>query len=54
MKVAVAFVLEEQVNGGVLIAGALVAWPGRRWPDLLVGPGVVAIAMEGEILRDAR
>lgn len=43
-------------NGGVLIPGALVVWTGRRWPDLLVGLGVVAIAMKGglEILRDAR
>ena len=43
-------------NGGVLVAGGLVAWTGRLWPDLLVGLAVVAIAIKGgvDILRDAR
>lgn len=43
-------------NGGILVAGALVAWTGERWPDLLVGLAVVGIALKGgvEILRDAR
>ena len=43
-------------SGGVLAAGALVAWTGQRWPDLLVGVAVTAIAQKGgvEILRDAR
>jgi cobalt-zinc-cadmium efflux system protein len=43
-------------NGGVLVAGGLVAWTGRLWPDLLVGLAVVGIALKGgvDILRDAR
>ena len=43
-------------NGGVLVAGGLVAWTGQVWPDLLVGLAVAAIAMKGgvDILRDAR
>ncbi len=43
-------------NGGVLIAGALVAWTGQRWPDLLVGLAVAAVAAKGgiDILLDAR
>lgn len=42
-------------NGGILVAGVLVAWTGERWPDLLVGLAVVGIAAKGgvEILRDA-
>lgn len=42
-------------NGGILVAGVLVAWTGERWPDLLVGLAVVGIALKGsvEILRDA-
>ena len=41
-------------NGGVLVAGLLVAWFGRNWPDLVVGFAVAAIAVKGavEILRD--
>ena len=34
-------------NGGVLIAGALVLWLDQRWPDLLVGAAVAAIAIKG-------
>lgn len=43
-------------NGGILVAGALVAWTGQRWPDLLVGVAVAVIAAKGglDILRDAR
>ena len=43
-------------NGGILVAGALVAWTGQRWPDLVVGLGVALIAAKGgfDILRDAR
>ena len=43
-------------NAGVLVAGVLVAWTGARWPDLVVGLAVAAIAAYGgiEILRDAR
>ena len=43
-------------NGGILIAGALVAWTSQRWPDLLVGVVVAIIAAKGgfDILRDAR
>jgi cobalt-zinc-cadmium efflux system protein len=43
-------------NGGILVAGALVAWTGQRWPDLLVGGAVAVIAVKGglDILGDAR
>lgn len=43
-------------NGGILIAGALVAWTSQRWPDLLVGIAVAIIAAKGgfDILLDAR
>lgn len=43
-------------NLGILVAGALVAWTGRAWPDLAVGAAVALVAMWGsvEILRDAR
>ena len=42
-------------NGGVLIAGAMVLWLGQRWPDLLVGLAVAAIALKGglDIWRSA-
>lgn len=42
-------------NAGVLVGGALVAWTGQAWPDLLVGVAVAAIALKGGIgiLRDA-
>lgn len=42
-------------NGGILVAGALVAWTGSVWPDLVVGGVVAAIAVKGglEILKDA-
>ncbi|MGL3822158.1 cation transporter [Sphingopyxis sp. R3-92] len=43
-------------NGGILIAGVLVWWLGKNWPDLLVGFATALIAIKGgiEILRDAR
>lgn len=43
-------------NGGVLIAGALVLWLDQRWPDLLVGAAVAAIAIKGsaDIWQSAR
>lgn len=43
-------------NGGVLVAGALVAWTGQRWPDLIVGILVAMVAAKGglEIILDAR
>ena len=43
-------------NGGVLVAGALIAWTGQRWPDLLVGLLVALVAVKGgvDIIRDAR
>lgn len=43
-------------NFGIILAGALVWWLGRTWPDLVVGAAVSAMAGYGgiEILRDAR
>jgi cation diffusion facilitator family transporter len=43
-------------NGGILVAGALVLWLGRNWPDLVVGLATALIAVKGgiEILRDAK
>lgn len=43
-------------NFGIIVAGALVWWLGRTWPDLIIGAVVSAIAGYGgiEILRDAR
>lgn len=43
-------------NGGILMAGALVLWLGKNWPDLVVGLATALIAIKGgiEILRDAR
>jgi Co/Zn/Cd efflux system component len=43
-------------NGGILIAGALVMWLHKPWPDLVVGVIVAIIAAKGglEILEDAR
>ena len=41
-------------NAGIVVAGGLVLWTGRAWPDLLVGVAVAAIAVKGgvDILRD--
>lgn len=43
-------------NIGIIIAGGLVWWLGRTWPDLVVGAAVAVMAGYGgiEILRDAR
>ena len=43
-------------NLGVLIAGLLVAWLGRPWPDFVVGLAIALVAGKGgvEILSDAR
>jgi Co/Zn/Cd efflux system component len=40
-------------NLGVIVAGALVAWTGARWPDLLVGAviGLLVLVGAGRILR---
>ncbi len=42
-------------NLGVLLAGVLVMWIGRAWPDLVIGLVIAAVAAKGgmEILRDA-
>jgi cobalt-zinc-cadmium efflux system protein len=41
-------------NAGIVLAGGLVLWTRRAWPDLLVGAAVAAIAVKGgiDILRD--
>ena len=57
LKAATTFSFNDFVsNGGILIAGGLVLWTGRNWPDLLVGVVVAGIAVKGgiEILRDAK
>ena len=43
-------------NFGIIVAGMLVWWLGRTWPDLVVGAAVAVMAGYGgvEILRDAR
>ena len=43
-------------NFGIILAGTLVWWLGRTWPDLVVGFAVALMAGYGgiEILRDAR
>lgn len=43
-------------NFGIILAGTLVWWLGRTWPDLIVGAAVAVMAGYGgiEILRDAR
>lgn len=43
-------------NFGIIVAGALVWWLGRTWPDLIVGAAVAVMAGYGgiEILRDAK
>lgn len=41
-------------NGGIVVAGLLVAWTGSFWPDILVGGAVGLLAFKGglEILTD--
>lgn len=43
-------------NVGILVAGGMVAWTGRVWPDLVVGIAVAGMATKGavDIIRDAR
>lgn len=43
-------------NFGVIVAGGLVWWLGRTWPDLVVGTAVAVMAGYGgiEILKDAK
>ena len=56
MRAAETFSLNDAIaNGGILVAGALVLWLGRAWPDLVVGALVAVVAIKGglEILRDA-
>lgn len=42
-------------NAGVILAGALVATTGSRWPDLVVGVAIALVVLHGgrEILREA-
>lgn len=57
IRAATTFSANDAVsNVGILVAGALVAWTGRMWPDLVVGVAVALVALWGgiEILRDAR
>ena len=56
MRAARTFSLNDFAsNGGIVVAGALVLWTGRAWPDLVVGAVVALIALWGgvDILRDA-
>ncbi len=43
-------------NAGIVVAGGLVLWTGRAWPDLVVGVAVAGIAIKGglAILGDVR
>ena len=43
-------------NAGIVVAGSLVLWTGRAWPDLVVGMAVAGIAIKGgiDILVDVR
>ena len=57
MRAAETFSLNDFAsNGGILVAGGLVLWLDRAWPDLVVGLIVAGIAVKGglEILEDAR
>jgi len=57
LHAAETFSLNDSVsNGGIIVAGLLVMWLGRAWPDVLVGVLVAVIAVKGgiEILRDAQ
>ena len=56
VRAANTFSLNDFVaNLGILVAGALVAWLGSNWSDLVVGVAVAAVAAWGGIgiLRDA-
>ena len=57
MRAAETFSFNDFIsNGGILVAGGLVMWLGRSWPDLVVGALVALIAARGglDILEDAR
>lgn len=57
MRAAETFSLNDFAsNGGILVAGGLVLWLDRAWPDLVVGLIVAGISVKGglEILEDAR
>lgn len=57
MRAAETFSLNDFAsNGGILVAGGLVLWLDRAWPDLVVGVLVAGLAVMGglEILRDAK
>lgn len=57
LRAAQTFSLNDFIaNAGIVVAGVLVLWTGRAWPDLLVGVAVAAIAVKGgaDILRDVR
>ena len=43
-------------NSGAIVAGGLVLWLGRAWPDLVIGLAVAAVVAKGgvDILLDAR
>ncbi len=43
-------------NLGVIISGALVAWVGSRWPDIIIGSLIVILILRGAwlILSDAK
>lgn len=56
LRAATTFSLNDFAsNGGIFIAGGLVIWTDRNWPDLAMGAVVAAMALYGgvEILRDA-
>lgn len=56
MRAAWTFSINDlAANLGILLAGALVAWTGQAWPDLVIGLLISIIAAKGgvEILRDA-
>lgn len=57
LRAATTFSFNDFVsNSGILIAGGLVAWTGRSWPDLVIGAAIAAVALKGglEILGEAR
>ncbi|KDP94883.1 MAG: cation transporter [Alphaproteobacteria bacterium] len=57
MRAAETFSFNDFIsNGGILVAGGLVMWLGRSWPDLVVGALVALMAVKGglEILKDAK
>jgi cation diffusion facilitator family transporter len=37
-------------NGAVLVAAALVAWSGSRWPDIIVGLGIAALFLRTAVV----